>query len=214
MLCKIKSSIFVFKYELLIRLIRMNSSQNNILLDLYKVPQTVFSVTGISLFSGEKEEKTLTKRLNYYVRNRRLVNPRRGFYAKEGYNPEELACMLYTPSYLSLEYVLQKAGVVFQYDSRYTLISYLSRTVEVDGNEFYYRRIKGDILVDMRGIECRGNINIATPERAFLDVMYLNAAYYFDNLQPLNYKKILELLPIYGNKRMEIRVKQLFDKNK
>ena len=36
--------------------------------------------------------------------------------------------------------------------------------------------------------------------------------YYFDNLRPLDYRKIMALLPIYGNKRMEARVKKMFDK--
>ena len=53
---------------------------------------------------------------------------------------------------------------------------------------------------------------MATPERAFLDVMYLNADYYFDNLRALDYKKVKELLPIYNNGRMEMRVKRLFNK--
>lgn len=190
----------------------MNSSQNNTLLRLYESPQTVFSIAGISLLLGEEREGVVSKRLNYYVKEGKLLNPRRGFYAKKDYNPEELACMLFTPSYLSLEYVLQKAGVVFQYDSRLSLVSYLSRSVEIDEAAFFYRRIKGEILANTMGIECRGNINRATPERAFLDVMYLNADYYFDNLRPLDYKTIIGMLPMYNCKRMEVRVKRLFQK--
>jgi len=190
----------------------MSSSRKDTLFRLYESPQTVFSIAGITLLLGEERDGVMAKRLNYYVKEGKLLNPRRGFYAKKGYNPEELACMLFTPSYLSLEYVLQKAGVVFQYDSRFSSVGYLSRCVEIDGNEFCYRRVKGEILADMRGILCSGNINIASPERAFLDVMYLNADYYFDNLRVLDYKKVAELLPIYNNRRMETRVKLLFNK--
>lgn len=190
----------------------MSSSRKNVLICLYESPQTVFSISGITLLLGEEREGLMAKRLNYYVKEGKLLNPRRGFYAKKNYNPEELACMLFTPSYLSLEYVLQKAGVVFQYDSRISSVSYLSRSVEVDEKEFCYRRIKGEILANMAGIMCSNNINMAIPERAFLDVMYLNADYYFDNLRALNYKKVLKLLPIYNNKRMEMRVKRLFNK--
>lgn len=190
----------------------MSSSRKNLLICLYESPQTVFSISGITLLLGEEREGLMAKRLNYYVKEGKLLNPRRGFYAKKNYNPEELACMLFTPSYLSLEYVLQKAGVVFQYDSRISSVSYLSRSVEVDGKEFCYRRIKGEILANMAGIMCSNNINMAIPERAFLDVMYLNANYYFDNLRALNYKKVFELLPVYNNKRMEMRVKRLFNK--
>jgi len=52
---------------------------------------------------------------------------------------------------------------------------------------------------------------MATPERAFLDVLYLNKDYYFDNLSGLNWEKVFEILPVYeGNKRMERRVKEQY----
>lgn len=190
----------------------MSGSQNNTLLQLYESDRTVFTMAGIAILTNESQEGVLSKRLNYYVREGRLLNPRRGIYAKKGYNREELANLLYTPSYLSLEYVLQKAGVVFQYDSRLTCVSYLSRNVEIDGQEYCYHKIKGEILSDTNGIVNKDNVNTAIPERAFLDVMYLNPEYFFDNLRPLDYKKITALLPLYGNRRMEARVRNLFNK--
>ena len=189
----------------------MNGSQNNMTIGLYESPKTVFTIRGIGMMIGESREGVLSKRLNYHVRKGTLLNPRRGIYAKKGYNPEELACLLYTPSYLSLEYVLQKAGVVFQYDSRLTSVSYLSRMVEMDGHEYCYRRIKGEILTNTMGIDCGNGVSIASKERAFLDVIYLNTTYYFDNLRPLDYRRVKQLLPIYGNKRMEQRVKKMFE---
>jgi len=63
------------------------------------------------------------------VRAGKFLNPRKGIYAKSGFSKEELACILYTPAYISLEYVLQKAGVVFQYDPALTAVSYLSRII-------------------------------------------------------------------------------------
>ncbi|MEG1573442.1 MAG: hypothetical protein RR328_07845, partial [Bacteroidales bacterium] len=135
--------------------------------------------------------------------------PRKGIYAKSNYNPEELACSLYTPSYISLEYVLQKAGVVFQYDERITTVSYLSRSIEIEGQTYAYRKIKGEILVITDGIIRNSNINIATPERAFLDLIYLNKEYYFDNLNPLDKELINKLLPIYNSKTLTARVKKL-----
>lgn len=190
----------------------MNSSQKDLIFQLYSSSQTVFTLRGIALMTGESQEGTLARRINYHVRNGKLLNLRKGIYAKPGYNPEEFACLLFKPSYISLEYVLQKAGVVFQYDSRLTSVSYLSRAVEVDGHEYQYRRIKGEILVETKGIEQRNTINIATTERAFLDVMYLNPDYYFDNLNPLNRKRVFELLPIYQSKRMTARVSKLLGK--
>jgi hypothetical protein len=120
------------------------------------------------------------------VRKGKLQNPRKGIYTKPDYNKKELACTIYRPSYISLEYVLQKAGILFQHDSRITVISYLTRCIDVENNIYLYRRIKGEILVNTIGIIRQNNhINIASAERAFLDLLYLNANFYFDNLNPL-----------------------------
>jgi hypothetical protein len=128
-----------------------------------------------------------------------LLNIRKGVYAKEGYKPEELACLLYTPTYISLAYVLQRNGIIFQYDSAITNISYLNREVFVNGQSIQYRQIKREILLNTSGIINKNNTNIATPERAFLDTLYLNGFFYFDNIKQLNIDKIYELLPIYNS---------------
>ncbi|MEG1498820.1 MAG: hypothetical protein RR393_05290 [Bacteroidales bacterium] len=94
--------------------------------------------------------------LNDYVRKGKFRRPRKGIYTKESYNPEELVCTLYTPSYISLEYVLQKVGGVFPYDERITADGYLSRAIEIESKEYKYHKIKGEILVAMEGINRNG----------------------------------------------------------
>jgi len=192
----------------------MNSSlniKNNIILSIFKDVKTVYRLRDIALLVGEKDFESLNKKLNYHVRTGKLLNPRKGIYAKPNYNREELACLLYTPTYISLEYVLQKEGVLFQFDTRITSVSYLSRTIEVEDKTFIYRKIKGEIIANTKGISRHINqVNIATGERAFLDLLYLNKNYYFDNLNPLNKAKIYDLLPIYMSKALTDRVKKLF----
>ena len=184
--------------------------KNSIILSIYKETQTVFRLRDIALIIGEKDFESLNKKLNYYVRTGKLLNPRKGIYAKPNYSSEELACLLYTPSYISLEYVLQKAGVLFQFDSRITSISYLSRNIEVGEKTFIYRKIKGEIMANTKGIVRQTDqVNIASSERAFLDLLYLNRTFYFDNLNPLNKTKVYNLLPIYMSKALTDRVKKL-----
>jgi hypothetical protein len=50
--------------------------------------------------AGETDFQSLNKELNKLVRMGKLLNPRKGIYAKSNFNPEELACILYTPSYI------------------------------------------------------------------------------------------------------------------
>ncbi len=187
--------------------------QNNSSL-IWKDARTVFTTNQLALLLGEINTTLIAKRMYYFVHSGQLLSLQRGIYAKPGYNPEELACVLQVPCYLSLEYVLQKAGVVFQYDSALTAVSHRNRLFEVDGHTIQYRQMRGELLVDMRGIINKGNINIATPERAFLDVMYLNQHYHFDNLHPLDRNVIQALLPLYQNEKMGERVKAMFANSK
>jgi hypothetical protein len=194
----------------------MFSSQNttsDIVLALYQDIRTIFRLNDIAMLTGETHFQSLSKKLNYHVHTGKLQNPRKGIYAKPAYSPEELACTIYTPSYISLEYVLQKAGIVFQFDSRISTVSYLSRSIEVENKTYLYRKIKGEILVNTSGIIRQENqVNIATAERAFLDLLYLNAESYFDNLNPLNKDLIYKLLPLYQSKTLMVRVNKLLPK--
>jgi hypothetical protein len=185
----------------------------DLIVELYKNSRTVFRLRDVAMLVGETNGKNLKRRLNYYVKSGSILNPRRGIYSKPDYKIEELGCLLCTPSYISLEYVLQRAGVIFQYDSAVTGVSYLSREIVVESNAIRYRQIKGEILVNQKGLILRkNNINIATPERAFLDILYLNNNFYFDNLHPLNTSLIKKLLQIYNSTRLEQKVSTLFSK--
>ncbi len=190
----------------------MFGSHNNvdIVLAIYQDIRTTFRLNDIALLTGETNFQSLNKKLNYYVRSGKLQNPRKGIYTKPAYNEEELACTVYTPSYISLEYVLQKAGIVFQYDSAITAVSYLCRSIEVENRTIQYRKIKSELLVNTSGILRQNNqINVASAERAFLDLLYLNSKYYFDNLNPLNKELVYKLLPIYQSSSLTKRATTL-----
>src|SRR5574344_1935886 len=102
----------------------MNSSQNkDLIMAIYSDKRSVFTLNDVAMLVDVKKKKKINERLNYYVRKGKLQRPRKGIYTKQVYNIEELICSLYTPSYISLEYVLQKWGIVFQYDERITAVS-------------------------------------------------------------------------------------------
>lgn len=188
------------------------SSRISLLQGILESPRTVFTVQSLMMQTACNDSGRLTKSLHYYANEGKVRNPRRGIYTKQKYNVEEMACSLFRPSYISLEYVLQRAGVVFQWDETVTCVSYLSRTAEVDGKQFQYRKIAPELWIGMEGIEQRDNIAIATPERAFLDMMYLSAGNcYFDNLHPLSIKAVRDLLPLYRSQKLNERVASLLN---
>lgn len=188
------------------------SSRENILETILGSPKSVFTLQSLVMLTECSDTKKLTKSLHYYAKNGKLLNPRKGVYAKLKYDEQEMACSLFRPSYISLEYVLGRAGVVFQWDDTVTNVSYLSREVDVDGKTYRFRKINPEIWVGMEGIEQRDGVAMATPEKAFLDTVYLSAGNcYFDNLRPLSVKKINELLPFFNSAKLNERVKEMFD---
>jgi len=172
--------------------------------------KTVFSSKDIALLWRCSITNADRVRINYYIKKGDLYHIRKGFYAKDkNYDKFELATKIYTPSYISLETVLAKAGVIFQFYGQIFVVSYLTREIIADNQSYSYRKIKDSILTNDAGIENKNNYSIATPERAFLDIVYLNKDYHFDNFSGLNWEKVFEILPIYGNnKRMGKKIKE------
>lgn len=172
--------------------------------------RTVFTPQWLAMSCEERDRQSLRRSLMYYAKKGTLLNPRKGIYAKPKYAVEEMACALLKPSYISLEYVLARAGVTFQYSSDITCISYQNRIIEIDGSNYVFRQINPMIWANMLGIEQRDNIAIATPERAFLDMLYLSAGQcYFDNLHPLNKQLIRQIVPVYNSPTLTKRVEAL-----
>lgn len=178
---------------------------------LLRSPKTIFSTKDAVLLWNESDNKVVTNRLKSYVRTGKLFRPHRGFYTKdEGYDRFELATRIYTPSYISFETVLTREGVNFQYYGNIFVASYINREIIVDGQKITFVRMKDYVLSNTVGIDHKDGYAIATPERAFLDRLYVSKDYHFDNMENLNKDKVFEILPIYHNKRLEKKVKQYF----
>jgi len=191
----------------------LNKNKKTELIKILRSKKTIFSFPEILLNSNTKKPKTLMQQLNYYTKTNELYSPRKGFYSQDKkYSKLELANKIFTPAYISLEIVLARAGIIFQYYSQIFIISYLSREIKIDNQIYIYKKIKDTILTNSTGIKKEKNYMIASSERAFLDIMYLNKNYHFDNLSTLNWKKVFEILKIYKNKRMEKQVEKYYKK--
>ena len=184
---------------------------DNFLTKIYKSKQTVFTSKEIAILNSEKKVKNLKSQLSYYVKKGSLFRVRRGFFVKDkDYDRKELATKIFTPSYVSLETVLAKEGVIFQYYSSIFLVSYLSRGISVNQDNFIYNKIKDPVILNQSGLINKGNHFEATKERAFLDRIYLSENYHFDNLNSINWDKCFEMIGIYDNKALEKRLNQYY----
>ncbi len=184
--------------------------KGNYLTAILRSPKTVFTYKDILLLWGEPGTEAALVRLHQYVRKGYLYRIRKGIYAKDkNYNKAELATRIFAPSYVSFETVLSKEGVTFQFYSQIFIASYLTREIAINGQRYTFRKIRNSILTHPAGVEHKDESSIATKERAFLDTLYINTDYHFDNLGGLDWNKVFEILPIYKNKRMIKMVKEI-----
>ena len=190
--------------------------EKDYILDIMRSNKTVFTFQDVVLLWGESDVNFIKKKIHRYVKAGKLNAIRKGIYSKDkNYDKYELSTKIYTPAYVSFETVLGASGITFQFYSQIFVASYTTKEIECDGQKFSYKKIKDAILTNQAGVERKENYSIASPERAFLDVVYLNKDYHFDNLSVLNWEKVYEILPIYGgNKRMAKMVKMYHEASK
>lgn len=177
-------------------------------LKLYQLPQTVFSFRELCLLFPNLTERSVKNKVYYAQKTGKLLSPRKGIYTKIKYDQLELANKIYTPSYISLETVLGKAGVVFQVYEAIMVASYLTREIKVGSLRINYRKLKDKVLMNPVGIEFKTGYCIASPERAFLDAVFLYKNYHFDNLMGLDWEKINGLVKLYDSRVLMTRVKE------
>lgn len=181
-----------------------NKAQKGEYLDiLLRSKNSVFSTKDITLLWRDTKINAVQVRLNSYVRSGKLIRLRRGIYAKDkNYDKYEFATKILRPSYVSFETVSGASGMTFQYYGQIFVASYVKREIVCDGQRYTFQKMKDSLLTNPAGIDQTGEYAIASKERAFLDILYRSGQYYFDNLSPLDWDKVFEILPIYDNKRM------------
>ena len=179
---------------------------------LLRSKKTIFSTKDVALLWSSTNISAAKVRLSYYTKKGQLIRLRKGVYAKDrNYNRYELATKILKPSYVSFETVLGASGMTFQYYSQIFVASYVKRDITCDGQLYSFRTIKNSVLINPKGINQDREYSIASKERAFLDTIYRSKDYHFDNLSPLNWDKVFELLQIYENKKMEKKVKEYYE---
>lgn len=180
---------------------------DSLIAKLYQSSKTILSNKDLALIWEINDEQSLYAKTAYYVKQGALIRLTRGVFAKnKDFNPKELATSIYTPSYISFETVLREAGVIFQHYEAIFVATKWTKTMTVDKHTITFRKLKDPVLFNSAGIVNKDNYSIATPERAFLDMIYLSPNYYFDNLKFIDWAKCEELVKIYNNKELVKRL--------
>lgn len=182
---------------------------SNLIAKLYQSSKTILTNKDLALVWQENDKNSLNSKTAYYVKQKTLIRLTRGLFAKnKDYNPKELATSIYAPSYISFETVLREAGIIFQHYDTIFVASKWPKTMTIDKHTFTFRKLKDFVLFNSTGIVSKDNYSIATPERSFLDMIYLFPNYYFDNLESIDWEKCDEIVKIYNDKQLLKRLKK------
>ena len=130
----------------------------------------------------EKKERNLDKKISQMIRDEVLIPLKKGlylnriFYLKNKNNIEEyLSNIIFYPSYISLEYVLAKEGLIPESVFTYTCVT-LKTTRQFNNKlgRFTYRKIKEKLFTGFIQKNYYDNykIKIATKSKAFFDYLY------------------------------------------
>ncbi len=164
--------------------------------DLKKIKNLYFTYQDVAkiLSISEDSARVLCVR---YVKQKYLIRLKRNFYIlKERWvsiTPNqrlELANILQVPSYISLMTALSFYEYTTQVQQKFieSISLYRTFTKDVEGIIFNYSKIKNDYYF---GFSKKNNIFIASPEKAFIDSLYLNyLGKYNLDLSSLNLEKI------------------------
>lgn len=180
---------------------------DNLIARLYASPKTILTIKDIALIWKEANTANLLSKIKYYAKRGSFIRLTRGVFAKDkNYNPKELAASLYTPSYISFETVLREAGIIFQHHDTIFVAGPYPVTKKIDNHLIVFRKLKNSVLYNGLGVKQENNYSIATPERAFLDTIYLSPKFYFDNLRSIDWEKCNKIVKIYDNKQLTKRL--------
>ena len=165
---------------------------------LLESKNTVFTVSELKMLFKIANSSQINEILQTMKKQNIVKNLTYWIWALQDYDKLELASKLRSFSYISLEYVLQKNGIIFQsYEKTITLISNNTFAKEIDWLNFEYHKIKNGILTNPLGLQYTWKYYIATPERAICDMVYLYKDISFDNILSLDTKRLTELREIY-----------------
>src|SRR4030043_1213924 len=127
---------------------------------------------------------TLFADINRWIKNGTLIQLKKGFYVTSNYYDklqnktiylEFISNKLREPSYLSLEYVLQKYGILTE--AVYSLTSITMKSSRIYRNKlglFIYRNIKDELFTGYNILESNGfSVKEATKAKALFDWIYL-----------------------------------------
>jgi hypothetical protein len=174
----------------------------------------VFTVFDLKNLLNETNSVVFYRRINTLIQTGILRQFTRGIFITSDFNKETLAMKINEKSYISLGSALSKALLIGSIPEKrlYTIKIGRNRTYKDDSFTITCLGITPVLFFGYKSVE---GVNIALPEKAFLDTLYFYTKgqnYSFDifsdiDVHSLDKKLILKWLNEYKNKRFRTFVK-------
>lgn len=159
--------------------------------------RTVFS-TGDLRDLWEDKEVTAQGAIKRMVQKELVVKLAKGYYSlKEDFNQWELANLIISPSYISLNSALFYHSVSFQVRNNVASVATWNHEKEVGSYSFKYYAMKDDLFFNLEGIGSNKGVTVAHPERAILDCFYFGLLPNIDNEDKIKRTYLEELMKFY-----------------
>jgi predicted transcriptional regulator of viral defense system len=125
-----------------------------------------YNIYNYQLTTWCKKGYLLKIKNNIYVFKNRMENLR----------SEELAGILYEPSYISLEFALNQYNIIPEIVFAITCItSTINRNFKNQMGQYIYKHVKSELFFGYKAVKTKnGYYYLAEPEKAILDYLYLN----------------------------------------
>lgn len=177
------------------------------------------------------DQKDILVQLAFWIKKGYIIKLKKGIYVlakiKEEIDPLVLTQKLYQPSYISLEYAFRFYNIITDIPVVYTSIS--TKKTQKYENEFgffSYQKLKKEFFIGYESIATKyGWYNIAKPEKALFDYLYLNSG----KLEPskefwqemridedikFGLKKVEQFKKLFNNKKVNLLVENLLQYQK
>ncbi|MBD3279570.1 MAG: hypothetical protein GF390_02555 [Candidatus Pacebacteria bacterium] len=156
--------------------------------------QQLFHASDLALLWGIDNQDTLNMTLKRFVDRGILHRIHKGFYSTvkiDSIDPKDLGfSYLNVYSYISLETVLVKKGVIFQEIPHITFVSSKSTTFTIGNMSYKSRQLKDEFLYNTWGVKQIDGHFEANLERAVADILYYDPQYHFDNQDIIDFDKV------------------------
>lgn len=185
---------------------------NKLIKKIKTLPKDYYTYNDIAKIA-DLSDASLRVGLNRLVKQEELVRLGRGIYAlpERAIDEEKLAAEIYAPSYLSLETILSRAGVLSQIPVHLTFVTAnRSKKIMLGNRQIIYHHLQPALWW---GYEQQNGVPAASPEKALLDAIYLSLNGYASVSTDWDYsrldKKRLEQLAKRCPKKVRQRLVQL-----